>query len=162
MCIHGPSAMLGSRQLQLARRPVPAGLFRLGFRLAVQAVHWHGQGNTRKSPGMLLSAPAYRKSPVKKTEEKVRPSSTRSCLAGSPSKRQLQRHLSALRLRGVSWRCGACEGAGRVTPVPWPGAHSSRRDTAQAGPGRGPAVLCCARLPGRKRHATTPWAVNSI
>jgi hypothetical protein len=28
--------------------------------------------------------------------------------------------ISALRLRGVSWRCGACEGAGRVASVPWP------------------------------------------
>jgi hypothetical protein len=64
--------------------------------------------------------------------------------AGSPSKHQLRRHLRALRLRGVSRRCGACEGVGRATSVPWPGAHSCRA-TTQAEPGRpggGGGLLC--------------------
>jgi hypothetical protein len=42
----------------------------------------------------------------------------------------------------VSRRCGACEGVGRATSVPWPGARSSCRATTQAEPGRGAAVLC--------------------
>jgi hypothetical protein len=64
----------------------------------------------------------------------------------------------AASIKGVSRRCGACEGVGaavgRATSVPRPGAHSSCRATTQAEPGvrpgRGAAVLCCARGGGRR------------
>jgi hypothetical protein len=48
----------------------------------------------------------------------------------------------------VSRRCAACEGVGRATSVPRPGAHSSCRSTAETEPGRGAAVLCFAGLSG--------------
>jgi hypothetical protein len=54
-----------------------------------------------------------------------------------------------------------CEGVGRATSVPWPGAHSSScRATTQAEPGRGAAaavlcsVLCVVRayqVEGKKK-----------
>jgi hypothetical protein len=80
--------------------------------------------------------------------------------AGSPLKHQLRRHLSALRLRGVSRRCGACEGVGRATSVPWPGAHSSCRDTTQAEPGRGAAVRVLCRPDRLPRAACVSEAVR--
>jgi hypothetical protein len=40
---------------------------------------------------------------------------------------------------------------GRVAPVPWPGARSSRRDTAQENPGRGAAVLLCSAYQVKQR-----------
>jgi hypothetical protein len=47
-------------------------------------------------------------------------------------------------LGGVSRRCGACEGVGRATSVPWPGAHSSCRASTQADPG-GERQCCVVR-----------------
>jgi hypothetical protein len=55
---------------------------------------------------------------------------------------------SALRLRGGSRRCGACEEVGRASVPSWPGAHSSRRSTTQADLGREAAVLFCAGQSG--------------
>jgi hypothetical protein len=55
---------------------------------------------------------------------------------------------------GVSWRCGACEGVGRVTSVPWPGAHSSCRDATTQGPkrtGAGERQCCVVRAYQVKR-----------
>jgi hypothetical protein len=49
-------------------------------------------------------------------------------------------------LRGVSWGCGAREGVGCVTSLPWPGAGSSQQlqGHGTSGPGSrsGSTVLC--------------------
>jgi hypothetical protein len=63
--------------------------------------------------------------------------------AGSPSKYQLQRHLRALRLRGVSRRCGACEGVGVRRLCHGQGSQQLQgHDRNGTGPRSGGAMLC--------------------
>jgi hypothetical protein len=83
--------------------------------------------SNRASPSQVLQLQRPSLRPVRALP--ASPTSLRcrsTCRPGSPE-HQLQRHLSVPRqpqagageLGGVSWRCGGCEGVGRVASVPW-------------------------------------------